>query len=218
MLEEETPVKVEKPKEDKKPEVKKEVKSEVKTEPAVKIATEPEKPVVKEDKAEKPQEKHSSDNQEALKGKEFLENFIKAASLNAVVDMFEDEEEIFYTILGEDASSLIGYRGECLNSLQFLVSVINGKNNRKNKKVRLDIDGYREKRKGTLEMLARRVAKKVQKTGKQTRLEPMSAYERRIIHTVVQEFEGVTSISRGEEPHRYLIIKKDGKDQAQANN
>lgn len=161
------------------------------------------------EKQKENQAKNIEEKREAEIGKEFLENFIKLASINAVVDVFEDDDEIFYTILGEEAAILIGYRGESLNSLQFLVSVLNGKNNRRNKRVRIDIDGYREKRKGTLELLARRVAKKVQKTGRQTRLEPMSAFERRIIHTTVQEFEGVVSLSRGEEPHRYLIIRKD---------
>lgn len=152
-------------------------------------------------------EQNSTEENELQKGKEFLENFLKVVDVEGVVDAFEDEDEIFYTVMGEKVSQLIGYRGECLNSLQFLVTVINGKNNRKNKHVRLDIDNYRQKRKETLEMLARRVAKKVLKTGHQTRLEPMTAYERRIIHTTVQEFEGLTSLSRGEEPHRYLIIK-----------
>ena len=161
-----------------------------------------------EPKEEKQQPKQEKEENEAQKGKEFLEGFLKMVEVEGVVDVFEDDEEIFYTVMGEKVSTLIGYRGECLNSLQFLVSVINGKYNRKSKRVRLDIDNYREKRKDTLEMLARRVAKKVEKTGHQTRLEPMTAYERRIIHTVVQEFEGLTSVSRGEEPHRYLIIKK----------
>jgi spoIIIJ-associated protein len=154
----------------------------------------------------------ASSLQEAEVGKEFLQKFLSLAKINAVVDVFEDDDEIFYTILGDEATSLIGYRGESLNSLQFLVSVLNGRDNRKSKRVKLDIDGYREKRKNTLELLAKRVAKKVQKTGKQTRLEPMTAYERRIIHTTIQDFEGVSSLSRGQEPHRYLIIKADVKE------
>lgn len=177
------------------------------------IELEPVTEKTKEEEIVLPKEKviQTSEKSEAETGKEFLEKFISLANIKAVVDVFEDDKEIFYTILGEEATSLIGYRGESLNSLQFLVSVLNGKNNRKNKRVRLDIDGYREKRQGTLEMLARRVAKKVQATGKQTRLEPMSAFERRIIHTIVQEFEGVSSVSRGEEPHRYLIVRKTDK-------
>lgn len=169
--------------------------------------------VVAESVSEKPakfEEKSTAENDEneAQKGKEFLESFLKIAEIEGTVEVKENEDEIFYTVTGEKVSQLIGYRGESLNSLQFLITVINGKNNRRNKHVRLDIDNYRQKRQETLETLARRVSKKVLKTGHQTRLEPMTAYERRIIHTTVQEFEGLTSLSRGEEPHRYLIIKK----------
>lgn len=162
-----------------------------------------EKPTVAEQKTTNDKEEN-----EAQKGKEFLESFLNIVGIEGVVSVDEKEDEIFYTVTGEKVSQLIGYRGESLNSLQFLITVINGKNNRRNKHVRLDIDNYRQKRQETLEILARRVSKKVLKTGHQTRLEPMTAYERRIIHTTVQEFEGLTSLSRGEEPHRYLIIKK----------
>ena len=141
-------------------------------------------------------------------GKNFLQGFLKSVNIDGEVLVEENDEEIFYTIKGDDVASLIGYRGECLNSLQFLTSVINGKASRKSKKVRLDIDGYREKRKNTLTALAHRMCKKVQKTGHSTKLEPMSAYERRIIHTVVsEEYPDLESVSKGEEPHRYLIIK-----------
>lgn len=158
-----------------------------------------------------------TDENESQKGKEFLENFLKVAEIEGKVEVNENDDEIFYTVTGEKVSQLIGYRGESLNSLQFLITVLNGKNNRKNKHVRLDIDNYRQKRQETLETLARRVCKKVLKTGHQTRLEPMTAFERRIIHTTVQEFEGLTSISRGEEPHRYLIIKKENGQENQDN-
>lgn len=172
-----------------------------------------------EEKVEQPQTQEKqfqaqSAASEAQIGKEFLEGFVKTVGIEATVDVFEDDDEIFYTVMGEKVSSLIGYRGECLNSLQFLVTVLNGKNNRKNKRVRLDIDGYRDKRKQTLERLAHRMALKVQKTGHSAKLEPMTAYERRIIHTTIQGYEGITSISRGEEPHRYLIIKKEEKPKA----
>ncbi len=192
------------------PKPEKSVKEEVVEQPKAKQLKQP-KAADKQDKTKSASVKEN-ENQAEL-GKEFLEGFLKIAKIDAVVDVFEDEEEIFYTIMGEQATSLIGYRGESLNSLQFLVSVLSGRNNRKSKRVKLDIDGYREKRKNTLELLAKRVAKKVQKTKRQTRLEPMTAYERRIIHTTVQEFEGVVSLSRGKEPHRYLIIKADAKQQ-----
>lgn len=145
---------------------------------------------------------------EAELGKNFLQGFLKTINVDGEVLVEEGADEIFYTIKGSDVASLIGYRGECLNSLQFLTSVVNGKASRKSKKVRLDIDGYREKRKNTLTALAHRTCKKVQKTGHGTKLEPMSAYERRIIHTVVSEnYPDLESVSKGEEPHRYLIIK-----------
>lgn len=138
----------------------------------------------------------------------FVKGLLQTLKLDATVSLEQNDEEIFVSIDGPEANALIGYRGDCLNNLQYLLTVVSSKHNRHAKHIRLDIDGYREKRKQTLEALAKRVAAKVEKTGKQFKLEPMSAYERRIIHTTVQEFEGVTSMSKGEEPHRYLIIKK----------
>lgn len=156
------------------------------------------------------QTKEKDEKQSELEiGKEFLEGFAKTLNFDIQVDADEQDEEIYFYISGKDSANLIGYRGECLNNLQFILSVLVGKNNRKSKKVRIDIDNYREKRKETLIALAHRVAKKVQKTGYQTKLEPMTAYERRIIHTVIQEYPDLTSVSKGEEPHRYLIIKKE---------
>ena len=161
-------------------------------------------------KEQKQQEKQANDEvlNEVELGKKFLEGFLKTVKLDASVEVTETDEEIFYSIKGGDVATLIGYRGECLNSLQFLVSVVNGKASRKAKKVRLDVDGYRERRKETLTALAHRVCKKVLKTGHSSKLEPMSAYERRIIHTVVSEnYPELESVSKGEEPHRYLIVK-----------
>lgn len=182
--------------------VEKEIKKQEKQE--VKQEKKEEKQQVKEEK----QDNITEEKNEAEIGKNFLEGFLKSVNLNATVEFEETEEEIFYSIKGQDVSSLIGYRGECLNSLQFLTSVVNGKISRKAKKVRLDIDGYREKRKETLTALAHRVSKKVLKTGHATKLEPMSAYERRIIHTVVSDnYPELESVSKGEEPHRFLMIK-----------
>lgn len=141
-------------------------------------------------------------------GKEFILGLLDKLQLNAQLEAIETEEEINFKITGENSNCLIGYRGDCLNSLQHILTVVTSKNNRKAKRVRLDIDDYREKRKQTLISLAKRVAAKVDKTGRQCKLEPMSAYERRIIHTTVQEFDNVTSMSKGDEPYRYLIIKK----------
>lgn len=200
-----------------KPEPKEEVlisKEEQPIEAKATLAPVTEKPVKKQTptKQEQPKQEPKADQEEneneLEKGKEFLEGFINVLNLEASVEASENEEEVFFSVNGKDAPTLIGYRGECLNSLQFLISVITGKHNRKSKRVRLDIDNYREKRQETLIALAHRVAKKVIKTGYQTKLEPMTAYERRIIHTTIQEYPELTSLSKGEEPYRFLIIKK----------
>ena len=159
--------------------------------------------------------KHYEEEQENQKddvleiGTKFLEGFLKTLGYDdCTVVAQENQEDVTFNIQGERASDLIGYRGDCLNNIQYLLSVITAKNNRKAKRARLDIGYYKERRKETLESLARRIAAKVERTGKEYKLEPMTAYERRIIHTTVQEFETVTSISKGEEPHRYLIVMK----------
>ena len=147
------------------------------------------------------------DIDEASRGKSFLEGLLEVLGNNSKVFIEEKEDEIFYEIKGEDANKLIGYRGDCLNAVQYLVSLINSKGNRHSKKVRLDIDGFKDKRKESLEALAGRMAKKVIKTRHSAKLEPMTAYERRIIHTVIQNYPELTSFSTGEEPNRYLTIK-----------
>lgn len=143
---------------------------------------------------------------ESARGKQFLEGLLEVLDNDSKVLVEEKEDEIFYEIKGEDAHKLIGYRGDCLNSIQYLISLVNSKNNRHSKKVRLDIDNFKNKRKESLEALAGRMAKKVLKTRHSARLEPMTAYERRIIHTIIQTYPELTSYSTGEEPNRYLTI------------
>lgn len=109
---------------------------------------------------------------------------------------------------GEDIGYLIGYRGETLNSLQVILTTIANKNYSSRVRVMLDIQGYREKRKNVLEDLAVKISKTVLKTGKAVTLEPMSAYERKIIHNKLQENEKVTTYSIGEEPYRRVVISK----------
>ena len=107
------------------------------------------------------------------------------------------EQNIEVTINGEDSGFLIGYRGEVLNSLQTIMSSIANKNSNSRIKVILDIENYRNKRKETLENLAVKVSKTVSKTGKSITLEPMGAYERKIIHSKLQESKYVTTHSIG---------------------
>ena len=103
---------------------------------------------------------------------------------------------------------MIGYRGETLNSLQVILTSIANKNYNTRAKVLLDIQGYREKRKVVLEELAIKISKTVLKTGKSITLEPMSAYERKIIHNKLQENDKISTHSIGEEPHRRVVISK----------
>ena len=149
---------------------------------------------------------------ELEKGKNFLIGLLKVINNDSKVFSEENSDEIVYEIQGENASNLIGYRGESLNAIQYLVSIINSKGNRHSKRVKVDIGGFKEKRKESLEALANRIAKKVLKTSHQTKLEPMTAYERRIIHTVIQNYPELTSFSTGEEPHRFLTICLKGKE------
>lgn len=139
------------------------------------------------------------------KAKTFIEGVLKRASLTGSVELTENNDEIYANISGY--SDIIGYRGEGLNALQYLTSVVTGKHNRHSKRVRIDCDNYRSKREASLVALAQRMAKKVERTHSSVKLEPMTANERRIIHTALAESETVETFSKGEEPHRYLIIK-----------
>ncbi len=116
--------------------------------------------------------------------------------------------EIIIELNGEYAGKLIGYRGENLNALQIILSSIANKNFEDRVRVLLDIEGYREKREKTLEELAIKISKTVMKTGKSITLEPMSSYERKIIHSKLQENNNIDTHSIGEEPNRRIVISK----------
>lgn len=137
----------------------------------------------------------------------FLEQFI----VNLPSMKFEvtsNDQCIYVTMEGNEAGSLIGYRGETLNAMQTILSSIANKNIDKKITVILDIEGYREKRKRALEELADKLARTVIRTGKQVALEPMSAYERKVIHNRLQDSQRVRTYSIGEEPYRKVIITK----------
>lgn len=138
------------------------------------------------------------------KAKQFVAGLLKVANVEADVTSEENKEEVFLNLVG--ASDIIGFRGEGLNAIQYLANVYVGKNNRHAKKVRVDCDNYRAKREDTLIALANRMARKVAKTNHPVRLEPMTANERRIIHTALAEDRYVETFSSGEEPYRYLTI------------
>ena len=123
-------------------------------------------------------------------------------------DIKVNGNDINVELKGNDSSKLIGYRGETLNSIQIVMSTIANKNVMGKVRIILDIAGYREKRKKVLEDLADKISKTVIKTGKTIMLEPMPAYERKIIHTRLQNNEKVKTFSKGEEPYRKIAISK----------
>ena len=123
-------------------------------------------------------------------------------------DIKVNGNDINVELKGNDSNKLIGYRGETLNSIQIVMSTIANKNVMGKVKIILDIAGYREKRKKVLEDLADKISKTVIKTGKTIMLEPMPAYERKIIHTRLQSNEKVKTFSKGEEPYRKIVISK----------
>lgn len=148
------------------------------------------------------------DIEEAVnKTKDFLNDLKK--ELGNIEYAIEIKEDIIYIkIEGEKAADLIGYRGETLESIQNIISAIANKETSARVKIIVDILNYKEKRRNSLEILAKKVEKTVIKSGKPYRLEPMNAYERIIIHTALQESSEVTTNSVGEEPYRRVIVRK----------
>ena len=138
--------------------------------------------------------------------KEFLENFINELPKDTIYEVKKDSSGLYIEINGTELGFLIGYRGETLYALQNILSAIANKNIQNKVRVILDIQGYKAKRVKTLEELAEKVAKTVMRTKKPIKLEPMQAYERKIIHSKLQKNERIDTTSIGEEPYRRIVI------------
>ena len=143
---------------------------------------------------------------------EFLETLIADMELKAQITVTNGKgNEKFISINGDDVGVLIGHHGDTLDALQYLVNLVANKKEDENEdrnytKISLDIENYRAKRQETLETLARRMSEKVLKYKKSITLEPMSPYERRIIHSAVQNIEGVSTNSIGNDNNRRVVI------------
>ena len=169
---------------------------------------------LKEDKIEKKEVKPkkiielSEEEQEKAEGnvKTFMEEIIKELPENTTYAIHKDKTGLNVEISNENLGFLIGYRGETLYAFQNILSAIAGKDIDKKVRVILDIEGYKAKREKTLEELAEKVAKTVIKTRKPVKLEPMQAYERKIIHSKLQQNDKVQTESIGEEPNRRIVI------------
>lgn len=139
--------------------------------------------------------------------KNFIEEILSIMNFEVDIKTNFKDKYLYIDITGNNIGALIGKRGQTLDSLQYLVSLVVNKGNGKYINIILDIENYREKRKKTLESLALNLAKKVKSTKKSIVLEPMTSYERRIIHTILQNDKYVSTYSQGVEPHRNVVIK-----------
>jgi spoIIIJ-associated protein len=137
---------------------------------------------------------------------EFLTKVCGAMNLTVKVNITVEDKDMNIDIVGDDMGVLIGKRGQTLDSLQYLVSLVVNKEAEEFYRVKLDTENYRARRKETLENLARNIAFKVKKTRRPVSLEPMNPYERRIIHAALQGDKYVVTSSRGEDPNRYVVI------------
>ena len=139
--------------------------------------------------------------------KEFLDKTFKEMGIEVSVSVEVNEDSVYIDVEGKDTGTVIGKRGQTLDALQYLTSLVVNKGEDGYIRVILDAEGYRAKREATLEALAVRRAEKVIKTGKSARLEPMNPYERKVIHTALHNVNGISTRSEGDEPYRRVVIE-----------
>ena len=139
---------------------------------------------------------------------EFLNEFLNKISPEARATVEIKDKCLYISINGENIGNLIGYRGETLYSIENILKAIANKKSENRVVVRLDIENYKQKRVETLEEVAKKKASIVERTGKMITLEPMKAYERKIIHSVLQDNPNVETRSIGQEPKRRIVITK----------
>lgn len=144
----------------------------------------------------------------ADKAKDFLSEVFDAMNMVVVIDMKydEDDKNLNVELSGDEMGVLIGKRGQTLDSLQYLLSLVVNKESEEYIRVKVDTEDYRKRRKETLENLAKNIAYKVKRTKRPVSLEPMNPYERRIIHSALQNDKYVTTHSEGDEPFRRVVV------------
>ena len=140
--------------------------------------------------------------------KEFLKSVFSAMEMEVevIVKINEEEKTIDVELKGDDMGVLIGKRGQTLDSLQYLTNLAVNKNSENYYKVKVDTEDYRKRRKDTLENLAKNIAYKVKRTKRSVALEPMNPFERRVIHSALQNDKFVTTHSEGDEPYRHVVV------------
>lgn len=209
------------PKPEKKPEPKPEKKAEAAAAPKAEKMPEQKKTEKMPEKKAEPKKAEKKSEPKPKKPKKptteaeikaafsFVETLVKNLELDVTATVCETEESgDCIQIAGADAGMLIGHHGETLDAVQYLANLAANRAEGKDdhERITVDVEGYREKREETLRALARRMAAKVQKYGKSVVLEPMNPYERRIIHSEIQEIEGISTNSIGSDNNRKVVI------------
>ena len=162
------------------------------------------KPQRKSIAAERPEGLEPADDHIAVR---FLEKTTKEMGMDLTFKCMANDENVYIDIEGDEAGNIIGKRGQTLDAIQYLTSLVVNKDSSQYIRVVLDSENYRAKREKTLQQLADRLAGKVVRSGRSVRLEPMNPYERMVIHAALQHNKKVVTRSEGEEPYRRLIIE-----------
>ena len=186
-------------------------RSEKRTDKRERSEKKPEKREPREKQPEVPAIPYSKELAEQNDAAIFLSDLLKNMKIEATVEAAETDDGLRLNIVSDTDGLLIGRRGETLDALQYIVSLYINKDRKENgyRRVSVDTEGYRLRREETLKRLARKNAVKVAKTGRAVAMEPMNPYERRVLHSALQGFKGVTTHSEGEEPNRRVIITPD---------
>lgn len=137
----------------------------------------------------------------------FINTLIQKMGLECTAEIREEDDAYYVSVSGKDTATLIGYRGDVLDCVQYLTLLVVNKTIDLDKRIIIDGENYREKRTVVLSKLAKKLAIKAAKTGKDVALEPMNPFERRVIHSALADDKFVTTESEGEEPNRYIVIK-----------
>jgi spoIIIJ-associated protein len=140
--------------------------------------------------------------------KRFLSQVLKTMGYSPDMETAVEDGYVFINVLGDDLGALIGRRGQTLSALQYLVNLAVSRSTMGDERIVLDIEGYRKRRERTLQALAHRLADRVRRTGHSVALEPMTAQERRVVHTALQDDPQVVTKSEGEEPFRKVVIHR----------
>ena len=149
---------------------------------------------------------NENDNEVITLCESFLTDMFNAMDIDVELCSEYKDEMVFVELKCEETGVLIGRRGQTLDALQYLTSLAVNKSTDEYTRISLDVANYREKRKNALQDLADRIAQKVQRTRSKYVLEPMNPYERRIIHSALQNYDNITTYSEGEDPYRHIVI------------